>query len=231
MKRLKRICQYIFSIFNIFGLSIVRKIEFAIFKVQWAQRNSNNKTSPVKCFPINLVSVGDYSYGPVDVYTYYAFGEGLKIGKYCSIAKDVKFILGGNHDTNCIMTFPIKNKFVDGNINESTTKGNIILQDDVWIGVGATILSGVILGQGCVVAAGSVVTKSFPAYSIIGGNPAKIIKMRFDEEVINELINNELLISEFSPEFILNNIDLFSKNLNINTTNQLLINFNKNRKT
>jgi hypothetical protein len=55
--------------------------------------------------------------------------------------------------------------------------------------------------------------------------------MRFDEEVINELINNELLISEFSPEFILNNIDLFSKNLNINTTNQLLINFNKNRKT
>ncbi len=72
---------------------------------------------------------------------------------------------------------------------EAKTKGDIIVDDDVWIGYGATILSGVHIGQGAVVAAGAVVSKDVPPYAIVGGVPAKVIKYRFNQEMIHELLN------------------------------------------
>lgn len=203
------------SIVKIFGQTIKNKIDYAIFKVRWRLKNTMNNTSPVNLFPISLVNIGDHSYGPIEVYTYYKDGEGLEIGKYCSIAKGVKFILGGNHDIHKLMTFPVYNILIDNKFNESETKGKIVLEDDVWIGVGATVLSGVKLGQGCVVAAGSVVTKSFPEFSVIGGNPAKILKMRFDDDVLNKLKELNINVGDFSSEFIRRNILLFSSVLDV----------------
>lgn len=212
---------------RVLGSKILRLIELVNLKADWALKYPNNKTYPVRYFPIDLVTIGDYSYGPIDVYTYGAKGEGLEVGKFCSIAKDVKFVLGGNHKTNCLMTFPVKNKFGKEKENESLTKGKIVLEDDVWIGVGSTILSGVRLGEGCVVAAGSVVTKSFPSYAIIGGNPARIIKMRFDEKVLNKLETSAIKISSIEAKDIIGNIEYYSDTLDEKTICDLIVHLKK----
>jgi len=199
-----------YSLIRVFGSSLIGKIKLAILKVEWAKRNSNNKTTPVKYFPIDLVKVGDFSYGPIDIYTYYTQGENLEIGKYCSIAKDVKFVLGGNHRSDCLLTYPFQNIFINEILNESLTKGKIIIGNDVWIGIGSIILSGVEIGQGSIIAAGSVVTKSFPRYSIIGGNPAKILKMRFDENIIFLLENSGFNLNTIHPNTFIQHIDLIN---------------------
>ena len=88
----------------------------------------------------------------------------------------------------------------------------MIIGDDVWIGMDATILSGVTIGQGAVIAAGSVVVKDIPPYAIVGGNPAKVIKYRFDEKTINSLTNKgEFVLSE---KEIINNLERFNKEIN-----------------
>ena len=112
----------------------------------------------------------------------------LKIGDYCSIGPDVHFILASEHPYKGISTYPFKVKCL-GESFEAKSKGDIVLGDDVWIGLGSIILSGVTIGQGAVVAAGSVVTKDVPPYAIVGGNPAKVIKYRFEPEVIEKLLS------------------------------------------
>lgn len=224
---LMKIYLWISILIRVLGSKILRFIEWVNLKVKWTLKFSNTKTYPANYFSIDLVKIGDYSYGPIHIFSYNALGEGLEIGKYCSIAKEVKFILGGNHKTDCFMTFPVKNKFGKNQENESLTKGKIILEDDVWIGIGSTILSGVRLGQGCVVAAGSVVTKSFPPYAIIGGNPARIIKMRFNENVINTLDTDHINIGEIESKAIAKNIDLFSNTLDEKLIKDLINNLKK----
>ena len=114
--------------------------------------------------------------------------EKLIIGNFCSIAPEVVFLLASEHCYKNISTFPFKVKFL-GHENEAGSKGSIIVSDDVWIGYGAVILSGVKIGQGAVIAAGSIVTKDVPPYAIVAGNPAKILKYRFDENVIKKLLD------------------------------------------
>ena len=222
-----KIYLYFSLLIRTIGSKGLRFNELVCLRANWIIKNPNNKTYPVGYFPINLVEIGDYSYGPINLYTYGAEGEGLEIGSYCSIAKDVKFVLGGNHKTDCFMTFPVKNKFGKVHENESLTKGKIILEDDVWIGVGSTILSGVRLGQGCVVAAGSVVTKSFPSYAIIGGNPARIIKMRFDENIIRALENLAIQIGSIESKKIIDNIEYYSNTLDERIIQDLILHLKK----
>lgn len=112
--------------------------------------------------------------------------EKLIIGDFCSIAPYVQFILASDHPYKGLSTFPFKVKIL-GHDTEAISKGDIIVKDDVWIGLNSIILSGVTIGQGAIVAAGSVVTKDVPAYSIVGGNPARVIKYRFEPEVVEEL--------------------------------------------
>lgn len=90
--------------------------------------------------------------------------------------------------------------------DDGYTKGPIILEDDVWIATNALILSGVTIGQGAIVAAGAVVVKDVPPYAVVGGNPAKIIKYRFPEEIIKKLL--KLDFSLLTSEYVKGNISI-----------------------
>jgi acetyltransferase-like isoleucine patch superfamily enzyme len=136
--------------------------------------------------------IGDFTYG---VPTIMSFGEGkkLRIGKFCSIAGGVIIFLGGNHRTDWITTYPfsiLSMDFPNARLikGHPSSKGDVVIGNDVWIGYGATIMSGITIGDGAVIAAHAVVTKSVEPYAIVGGNPAKLIKKRFDDEIIRELL-------------------------------------------
>lgn len=156
-------------------------------KKVWRLKNKHNHTELNKRCDINKITVGNYSYGPIEAYTWGNSLEELHIGSLVSIAPGVKFLLGGEHHLDRLLTYPIEEKFM-GHENTAISKGAIEIGDDVWIGASAIIMSGVSVGQGAVIGAGAVVTKSIPPYAIVVGNPAKIVKFRFDEEIIDKLM-------------------------------------------
>lgn len=156
----------------------------------WRQINPHNETRLVQLhgpLDLNRIQVGRRSYGALDVWVFGRGDEQLTIGNFVSIADHVTFLLGGNHDTQSLSTYPFRAKYLGG--HDAVTKGPVVVKDDVWIGHQSTILSGVTLGQGCVVAACSVVTRDVPPYAVVGGNPAKVIKYRFAEAVIDKLLD------------------------------------------
>lgn len=157
-----------------------------VVKDQWLQKNKHNDTTLEYCRNISLDSiiVGTYTYGPLNVIGFGQNGEGLSIGSFCSIAREVVFLLGGEHNYRLLTTYPFHNKF-EGK-TEAITKGTIIVEDDVWIGYRSTILSGVHIGQGAVIAAGSIIAKDVPPYAISNGR--EIIKYRFDTQTIQKLL-------------------------------------------
>jgi acetyltransferase-like isoleucine patch superfamily enzyme len=112
----------------------------------------------------------------------------LKVGAYCSFAKEVKIFLGGNHNVDWISTYPFCSMLHTKNTKHPSSKGDIIIGNDVWIGWGSTILSGVTIGDGAVVGAEAVVAKDIAPYSIVVGNPAREVKKRFDDETIEYLL-------------------------------------------
>lgn len=130
-------------------------------------------------------------------------------GKFCSIANNVKIYLGGNHRIDWVTTFPFGHR--DNNIFNSfkglghpTTKGDVIIGNDVWIAENVTIMSGVTIGDGAVIANNSHVVKNVEPYSIVGGNPAKLIKYRFTLEQIKHLL--EIKWWDWDDEKINNNL-------------------------
>lgn len=140
-------------------------------------------TLPLYC------KIGSYTYGFNKENVLYESATGkerLIIGNYCSIAPNVQFILASEHSYKYLSAFPFKVKVL-GEKYEALSKGDIIIEDDVWLGLNSIILSGVKIGQGAIVGAGSVVTKDIPPYAIAGGNPARVIKYRFEPEVIEKL--------------------------------------------
>lgn len=165
---------------------VLDKIELWLFRKKWRKINHHNTTVAANVFNFDCVMVGNYTYGALKVINWNRSNR-LIIGNFCSIAQNVTFILDADHYTNHISTFPFKTKIVSGEL-EGISKGNIVIGDDVWIGYGATILSGINIGQGAIIAAGAVVANDVPPYSIVGGVPAKIIKYRFDNTMIDELL-------------------------------------------
>lgn len=165
------------------------------------------------------MDVGKHTYGTQHL-SISSWGEGskLKIGSFCSIGANIKIILGGNHRIDWVTTYPFghvnNNKFNKFNgFGHPKSNGDIIIGNDVWIGTNATIMSGVIIGDGAVIANNSHVVKNVDPYCVVGGNPAKLIKKRFDDNTIDKLL--ELKWWDMEDEEI-NNITplLCSPNLN-----------------
>lgn len=136
--------------------------------------------------------IGEFTYG-TPIIRWWGEDAKLKIGRFCSIAANVKIYLGGNHRPECITSYPFPSPPMNqdwSNANNRglptlpATNGNVVIGNDIWIGDDAIILSGVTVGDGAVIAARSVVTKDVPPYAIVGGNPARIICHRFPEEEI-----------------------------------------------
>lgn len=185
-------------------------IKTFFFKLHWRKLNSDNRTIPGNRFPIELVSVGKGTYGRLNVYTYNDHNAGkLLIGCYCSIAKTAEFLLSGNHDYRCLSTYPFEKMYF--NVEEATSKGDISIESDVWIGERVIVLSGVRIGQGAVIAAGAVVTKSIPPYAVVAGVPAQIIKYRFDKNTISELMKIDY--EKIDDDFVIKNRELLSEPL------------------
>lgn len=188
-------------------------------KRKWIKNNRHNGTFPVSIFDPELVIVGKASYGELNVISFNNKSR-LKIGNYVSISQRVTFLLDVEHRLDTISTFPFKAKILKGG-DEAFSKGDIVIDDDVWIGYGATVMSGVHIGRGAVVAAGAVVTKDVEPYSIVGGVPAKLIRYRFDEETIKELM--QLDFGRLDEAFIKEHIDeLYQKADNIKDIQALI---------
>lgn len=185
---------------------IVDRILQNRMKKKWRKRNTHNETNMNNIFQMDCVTVGNYTYGELTVLSFNEMQK-LSIGSFCSIASGVTFVLSADHVTEHISTFPFKVKALHVAKFEAISKGDIIIDDDVWIGQNAIILSGVHIGQGAIIAAGAVVDKDVEPYTIVGGVPAKPIKYRFDKKIIEELLKidysklNKDLIEEHIDEF------------------------------
>lgn len=194
-----------------FFVRIIKKtrIGFHIKKFIWRKKNKHNFTRMGNEFDGNIVNVGRYTYGTLNVLQFGNPVEKLDIGNFCSIAEESFFLTGGEHGYATISTYPYK-VMCNNEISEAISKGPIVVKDDVWIGFRTTVMSGVTIGQGAVVAAGSVVTKDVPPYAIVAGVPAKVIKYRFSTEIIEELLKVDY--SKMTDEMIKTHInDLYSE--------------------
>jgi virginiamycin A acetyltransferase len=149
------------------------------------------------------IVVGDYTYyddpkGPERfeeecvLYHFDFIGDRLVIGKFCSIAAEARFIMnGGNHPTDWLTTSPLPAFGHGWEVAMPTAwpvRPDTVVGNDAWIGYGATIMPGVRIGDGAIVATRSVVTKDVPPYAIVGGNPAQVIRMRFAPDVVGRLL-------------------------------------------
>lgn len=168
--------------------------------------NSNVKSV---CFIKNIITrsniiVGDYTYydnsdGPEDfesrvIYHYEFLGDRLIIGKFCAIARGIQFIMNGaNHRMGSVTTYPFN--IMGGGwekctptLDELPFKGDTVVGNDVWIGQDVTVMPGVHIGDGAVIASGAVVANDIPPYSIAGGNPCRVIRQRFDDDLVAYLL-------------------------------------------
>ena len=151
----------------------------------------------------NNIIVGDYTYFDdrrygVDkfeennvLYNYNPDKVKLIIGKFCAIAAETRFLMTGDHKLDAISTYPFP-IFGHGwetafNVYDLPVRGDIVVGNDVWFGYDSLVRNGVTIGNGAIIATGAVVVRDVPAYAIVGGNPAKVVKMRFDPQTIERL--------------------------------------------
>jgi len=186
---------------------------------------------PRVCYIKNVVKnpniiIGDYTYyddpeNPEEfennvLYHYDFIGDKLIIGKFCAIATGVNFIMNGaNHQMDALTTYPF-GIFGSGwevgqpALTDLPIKGNTVIGNDVWIGYQSVVMPGVKIGDGAIIAAKSIVTKDVPPYTIVGGNPAKLIKQRFDDQVVAKLL--AIKWWDWSVEKITHNIPFLVSN-------------------
>ena len=183
----------------------VRFPGLAGFKDRHARGASPTNTAGGSAFGGSVV-FGPFTY-EVDLLRVYEWGDGTiaRIGSYCSIASGVELYLGGGHRTDWISTYPFGRQSLRAERpgdrpGHPTSSGDILIGNDVWIGSNASIMSGVHVGDGAVIAARSHVVSNIPAYSIAGGNPAQVIRPRFDDRTTQRLL--AVAWWEWSPEAV-----------------------------
>lgn len=186
-----------------------------------------NPAIPSVCFIKNVITrptikVGDYTYyddneSPEDfekhvTHNYDFIGDELIIGKFCALGKGIEFIMNGaNHRMNSVTTYPF-NIFGNGwekatpDLDDLPLKGDTIIGNDVWFGQNVTVMPGVHIGDGSIIAANSTVTSDIPPYSVAGGNPCRLIKKRFDDDLIEYLLYLEWW--NWDSEKIFNNLEI-----------------------
>lgn len=184
-------------------MGLKSKLDYIALRIRYRKRNKHNHTTPANVFDIEKVTVGKETYGSLYVLTFNDENK-LKIGHYCSIAPNVAFLLSAEHSIDRISSYPFRVKMAGAPL-EGISKGDIVVGDDVWVGYGTTIMSGVRIGQGAVIAAGAVVTKDVPPYAVVGGVPAKVLKYRFPPELIEELLKIDY--ESLSKEEVLSHMD------------------------
>jgi acetyltransferase-like isoleucine patch superfamily enzyme len=141
------------------------------------------------------VTIGRHTYGH-DLSTFPIVTEGARIaiGAFCSISPGVRILGGGEHIIDRVSTFPMNARLLDRkrrNVADALDKGPTVIGNDVWLGLGAIVLSGITVGDGAVIGAGAVVKKSVPPYAVAVGNPAAVIRYRFDSETRQRLLDLE----------------------------------------
>lgn len=156
-----------------------------LYNYKWRMSNKHNYTKAISLFPIEMCKCGKQTYGNLDLKVY---NKNLKltIGNYCSIADNVTFLMGGEHDYKRISTYPFQSLIYKIK-TDCSFKENIIIEDDVWIGYDSLILSGTHIGKGSVIGARSVVKGNIPPYSVYIGN--RVVKKRFTDEIIDKLMD------------------------------------------
>ena len=180
---------------------------------------------PRVCFIRNTgknpnIIVGEYTYyddpdGAHDfernvLYHYPFVGDRLVIGRFCAIATGVTFLMNGaNHRLGGISTYPFE-IFANGweaaaRAGQEPSRGDTVVGNDVWLGYRATVLPGVRIGDGAVVAACAVVAADVPPYAVVAGNPARLARVRFSGEVVEELLR--IAWWNWPPEKITRNIE------------------------
>ena len=163
------------------------------------------------CFVKNVVhapniEIGDYTYYDDDtdptgfernnvLFNYPEFGDRLIIGKFCALAQGTTFIMGpANHRTGSASTYPFNvfggawTEATPDHMSQLPRKGDTVVGNDVWLGRECVVMPGVKIGDGAIVATYSVVTRDVAPYTVAGGNPARFIKNRFDEELTGLLL-------------------------------------------
>lgn len=164
------------------------KVRYWLKKKIWRKRNRHNYTEMANDFPLSMVKVGKNSYGSLNVLSFVRRSY-LIIGNFVSIAPNVWFLLDVEHYTHYISTYPFKSRMLEIEKTETFSQGNIVIDDDVRICFGAVVMSGVHIGQGAIVTVGAVVTEDVPPYAIVGGVPAKVLRYRFKEDIIEKMVD------------------------------------------
>lgn len=177
----------------------------------------NNIKIPEFCQFNGSIKIGSFT--TLGVHNY--FHGDIEIGRYCQIGGYVAI-----HSTNHPLSYPttyINHNLLGGMMQKLKTSKKVVIGNDVWIGHGVIILQGVYVGDGSILAAGSIITKDVEPYTIVGGNPAKLIRKRFSDNLISEL--TELKWWSWSTEFLEKNKSFFLTNLDSVTSIQGLIKF------
>jgi acetyltransferase-like isoleucine patch superfamily enzyme len=160
--------------------------------------------------------IGRGTYGDLKVLSWDE-GATLTIGSYTSVAPQVKVFLGGEHRIDWVTSYPFNVLWESAKqySGHPKTKGNVVIGSDVWIGTEALILSGVTIGDGAVIGARAVVTRNVPPYAVVAGNPARLVKFRFEQTVIDRLLVqqwwnwSEKQIEIAIPDLLNNHIEHF----------------------
>lgn len=164
--------------------------------------------------PKGVVKIGEYTKGSPRIFSWRT-DDVLIVGKFCMFGCDSIVVLGGEHDLSRVSCYGFKSAFsgLKGDNLDGTSKGPVIIGNDVWVGGRTTILSGVTIGDGAIIAAGSVVTRDVFPYAIVAGVPAKVLRYRFSPTQIRKLL--QIAWWNWSKEKLIANMQYFYEDVDV----------------